>query len=206
MWDAFGGGNCGCGPCAAAIRHGLARRGFLRLAGAGAVGVALHPRGARAKGESGYQAMLLSCIDPRTQAPIADWMNRPERGSHALGLRGKYSQVTIAGAAVATVAPAFAGWRQTFWDNLDASIRLHGIRTLVAVDHGDCGALGIAYGADVLKDPEKELAAHQHDARQLRAELARQHPEIAFQAYLVRRDAHGAFTRWTTLVEGKEIA
>jgi carbonic anhydrase len=206
MRDTFAGGNCGCGPCAAAIRDGLARRGFLRLAAAGAAGIALAPHLARAKGSTGYKAMLLSCIDPRTQAPIADWMDRPEPNSHAIGLHGKYSQFTVAGAAVAAVAPAFAAWRQTFWDNLAASVQLHGIRTLVAVNHGDCGAVGIAYGENVLKDPEKELAAHEHDSRQLREELARRHPELAFQAYLVRRDTHGAFTRWTTLVAGKVIA
>ncbi len=49
--------------------------------------------------------MLLSCVDPRTQGPIADWMDQPVPDSHTIGLRGKYSQFTIAGAAVGVVAP-----------------------------------------------------------------------------------------------------
>lgn len=199
------GGDCGCGRCATAIREVLARRGFLRLVGVGAAGLVLSPHRARAKSSTGYQAMLLSCIDPRTQAPIASWMDRPEAGSHVVGLRGKYSQFTIAGAAVAVIAPAFAAWRQTFWDNLAASVQLHGIRTLLVVDHGDCGALRIAYGEDVLKNPQRELAAHEQDARLLHQELRKRHPELGFQAHLVRRDVHGAFTRWTTLVEGPAI-
>lgn len=210
MADGFTGGDCGCQGCGAVIRQGLARRGFLRLVSAGAAGIALAPPSHAKSGPgykaTSYKAMLLSCIDPRTQAPIAAWMDAPGSGSHEVGLRGKYSQFTIAGAAVGVVAPAFAGWRQTFWDNLDASIRLHGIRTLVAVDHGDCGALGIAYGKSVLKDPARELAAHEADARRLAQELARRHGDLGFQAHLVRRDAQGAFTRWTTLVDGPVIA
>lgn len=205
MEDAFS-DECCCGCCATAIREGMARRGFLRFVGAGAAGLALAPHLARAKSSTGYKAMLLSCMDPRTQAPIASWMDRPEAGSHAGGLRGKYSQFTIAGAAIAVVAPAFAAWRQTFWDNLAASIQLHRIGTLLAVDHGDCGALRIAYGEDMLNDPQKELAVHERDARVLQQELRKRHPELGFQAHFVRRDAHGAFTRWTTLVEGPVIA
>src|SRR6185369_7972766 len=105
--------------CHGAPLHGpgLQRRGFLRLAAATGVGLALAPVVGRAQG-TGYRAMLLSCVDPRTQAPIAAWMNAPAPGSHAIGLEGKYSQFTVAGAAVAVVAPAFAGWEKTFWDNI----------------------------------------------------------------------------------------
>lgn len=186
--------------------HGAARRGFLRLAVAGAAGLALAPVVGRAQSPSGYRAMLLSCVDPRTQAPIAGWMDQPQPASHTIGLRGLYSQFTIAGAAVAIAAPAFEGWRAAFWDNLGASIKLHGIRTLVSVDHGNCGAVGIAYGQRVLDDPALELAAHRADAKRLADELAVRHPDLAFQAWYVTRDDQKAFTRWQALVEGPVIS
>jgi carbonic anhydrase len=150
--------------------------------------------------------MLLSCVDPRTQTPIAAWMNAPAPGSHAIGLDGKYSQFTVAGAAVGVSAPAFAGWEATFWDNLGASIQLHGITALIAVDHGDCGALGIAYGQRVLHDPKLEWAAHLADARKLKEELEVRHPDLDYQAWFVDRDASGRFNQWKTLVAGPEIA
>ncbi len=50
--------------------------------------------------------MLLSCVDPRTQAPIVNWMNMPVADSHAGSLEANYSQFTIAGAAVGVVAPS----------------------------------------------------------------------------------------------------
>ena len=196
--------GCGCSTCLNQVHSGLARRGFLRFAAAGAL--ALAPIAARAQSSGGYRAMLLSCVDPRTQAPIAAWMDQPVPDSHTIGLRGKYSQVSLAGAAVAVVAPAFEKWHRTFWDNLGASIQLHGIRTLVAVDHASCGALGIAYGQRVLDDPKLEMAAHLADMKRLRDELAVRHPDVDLQGWFIGRDAQGAFTQWQSLVAGPVIS
>ena len=195
--------TCACHNIAS-HRHDVRRRGFLRLAAAAGVGVALPTVVGRAQ-SSGYRAMLLSCVDPRTQSPIAAWMDGPAPGSHAISLDGKYSQFTIAGAAVGVVAPAFEGWEKTFWDNLGASVQLHGITTLIAVDHGNCGALGIAYSAHVLDDPELELAAHLADAMRSKEELAYRHPDLDYQAWFVDRDPAGRFSKWKTLVAGPEI-
>lgn len=185
---------------------GFDRRGFLRFAAVGAVGLAGAPRIARAQTKSNYKAMLLSCVDPRTQAPIANWMNLPAPESHTDGLKGRYSQFTIAGAAVGVVAPAFKAWRETFWSNFGASIQLHQIKNLVVVDHSNCGALGIAYGQDVVNDPKLELEAHMVDVTELKRELAIRHPDIALQAWFVARDAAGDFTKWKSLIAGPVIS
>jgi len=192
--------------CHAASRpDALRRRGFLRLAGFAGVGFALAPVVGRAQGMD-YRAMLLSCVDPRTQTPIAGWMDAPAPGSHAIGLNGKYSQFTVAGAAVGVVAPAFIRWGATFWDNIGASIQLHGITNLIVVDHGNCGALGIAYGQRVLDDPKLEWAAHLADAKRLKEELELRHPDLDYQAWFIDRDAAGRFNQWKVLVAGPEIA
>lgn len=197
--------SCACRD-AAMLPPGFHRRGFLRLAAAGAAGLALAPRLARAQAANQYKAMLLSCVDPRTQAPIAGWMNKPVPDSHTVGLEGKYSQFTIAGAAVGVIAPAFAkAWSEAFWDNLGASIQLHRIENLVAVDHANCGALGIAYGQTVLNNPGLELKAHRVVVTELQRQLALRHPEMNFQAWYVARDASGRFTEWTNLIAGPVI-
>ena len=66
-------------------------------------------------------------------------------------------------------------------------MQLHGITALIAVDHGNCGALGIAYGQRVLDDPKLELAAHLADAKKLKEELAVRHPDLDYQAWFVDR-------------------
>ena len=73
------------------------------------------------------------------QEPVHDYLAKR-------GLTGKYSQFTFAGAAIGVVAPKFADWHKTFWDNLAASIELHNIKSVIAIDHRDCGAAKIAYG------------------------------------------------------------
>jgi hypothetical protein len=197
---------CACGAVHRSSQHrtGFGRRGLLGAVAAGAALVALRPVGLRAQSKE-YRAMLLSCVDPRTQAPIAGWMDRPAEGSHSIALTGLYSQFTIAGAGVGVTAPEFAGWRETFWANLGATISLHGIRTLVAVDHQSCGAVGIAYGERVLADPTLEKAAHLADAKALQQELSVRHPDLAFQSWYVSRDAGGAFNVWDVLVPGPVI-
>jgi hypothetical protein len=197
--------SCACTTCGDMIRQGLARRGFLGLLTASAASLALAPVAGLAQSTGGYKAMLLSCVDPRTQSPIADWMNMGVPDSHAGSLQGKYSQFTFAGAAVGAIAPAFAAWRETFWANLGASIQLHKIGNLLVVDHGNCGALGIAYGEEVLNNPQYELAAHLADTKALQQELSIRHPQLAFQAWFVDRDAAGAFNKWRVLVPGPPI-
>ena len=199
---------CGCASCGAAIRDGLARRGFVRLLSTSTAALAFTPLAstiAKSVGNPGYQAMLLSCIDPRTQQPIAAWMDSPAPDSHSMALTGLYSQFSIAGASGAVIAPAFNAWRQIFWDNLASSIQLHKINTLIAVDHGSCGAFGIAYGQEVLADPALELKTHMDTVTALQKEVAARHPQLNYQAHYISRDAQGAFTQWKVLVPGRII-
>ena len=143
----------GCG----ALRIG--RRGLLLGVGA----AALLPRFAVAASGK-YEAMILSCIDPRLQTPV-------RRYALDRGLIGQYSQFTIAGAAIGAVAPSFADWHKAFWDNLATTVELHEIKTVIAVDHRDCGAARIAYGEDSISTPEKENATHRAALAQFRKEV-----------------------------------
>src|ERR1700726_2210326 len=74
----------------------LDRRRFFELAGSAGL-LALSPSLSLAA-EGDYEAMLLSCIDPRMVAPVYKYMDRR-------ALTGQYSQLVIAGAAIAVVAP-----------------------------------------------------------------------------------------------------
>ena len=84
-----------------------------------------------------YQAMVLSCIDPRFQPIVFNYLKKRK-------LIGKYSSFTIAGSAIGVTAPKFRKWHKTFWDNLDVSIKLHKISRLIVINHEDCGAAKIA--------------------------------------------------------------
>ena len=84
-----------------------------------------------------YEAMVLSCIDPRFQTKVYKYLKNKK-------LIGKYSSFTIAGAGIGVTHNKFKKWHKTFWDNLDVSIKLHKISRLIVINHEDCGAAKIA--------------------------------------------------------------
>jgi hypothetical protein len=138
-----------------------------------------------AAADAAYDSLLLSCIDPRMVEPVFRYM-------HQRGLGGRYSQVVLAGAALGIQAPAFVAWRQTFWDNLDASVALHRITRVIAINHRDCGAARIAYGADSVATPEAEESLHQRVLTEFKAEVATRHPGLRVEGLLMGLD--GAVT------------
>ena len=81
--------------------------------------------------------MVLSCIDPRFQKKVYNYLKNKK-------LSGKYSLFTIAGSAIGVTNKKFKKWHKTFWDNLDISIKLHKISKLIVINHEDCGAAKIA--------------------------------------------------------------
>ena len=83
-----------------------------------------------------YKAMVLSCIDPRFQPKVFNYLKRKK-------LTGKYSSFTIAGAAIGVTHINFKKWQTTFIENLFTSIQLHKINRLIVINHKDCGAAKI---------------------------------------------------------------
>ena len=158
----------------------MTRRALLWKVGAVATTLSLRPFLARAA-SGDYEAMVLACIDPRMQGPVFDYLKKR-------GLTGQYSQFTIAGAAIGVVAPAFADWHKAFWDNVGASAELHNIKRVIVIDHRDCGAAKIAYGADSIATPERENATHRTALTEFRKQLAERAPKLAVETGLMALD------------------
>ncbi|MBM3596918.1 MAG: hypothetical protein FJX35_01790 [Alphaproteobacteria bacterium] len=150
----------------------LSRRRLLVL-GAGAALAGLIPvPGMAATGE--YEAMLVSCIDPRFVAEVHTYMG-------GRGMKGQYSQFVIAGGPAAIAAPAFADWHKAFWDNLAATIQLHNIKKVVGLTHRDCGAVKIAYGEAAVSDPAKETAKHKEILANFRTQVGQRQPKLGVE-------------------------
>ena len=128
--------------------------------------------------EGKYEAMVLGCIDPRMQQPVHRYTARR-------GLTGKYSQFVIAGAAIGVVAEPFKDWHKAFWDNLATSIQLHSIKRVIAIDHRDCGAAKIAYGADKVANPAIETETHRAAMTDFRKQVSQRHPELKVETGLM---------------------
>jgi carbonic anhydrase len=167
----------GCACCGDLL--GMNRRRFLQSA-AGAGLLAAVPRLVWAA-EGNYEAMVLSCIDPRFPEPTLNYMK-------GRGMLGTYSQFVIAGAAIGVVAPAFRDWQTAFWDNLAASIQLHRIPKVIAIDHRDCGAAKIAYGEPSVANRAIETQTHKAALMEFRKEVAVRQPKLEIETGLMALD------------------
>jgi carbonic anhydrase len=167
---------CGCGDF---VVRRFERRRFLLFAAAGSLAAGLPSLAAAASGE--YEAMALTCIDPRFQAPVFHYLSRR-------GLTGKYSQFTIAGAAAGVVAPTFTDWHKAFWDNLAASVQLHRIKKVIVIDHRDCGPVRIAYGEASIANKHSETRTHRAILAEFRKQLAERQPALIPETGLMDLD------------------
>lgn len=126
-------------------------------------------------------ALLLSCMDYRLMDDIEKYMS-------GRGLRDKYDHVVLAGASLGAVTDKYPAWNQTFWDHLDIAIKLHDIKTVIVMDHRDCGAYKVILGADSVKDGKTERDTHVVRLRQLKSAINTKHPKLAVEMLLMSLD------------------
>jgi carbonic anhydrase len=169
------GSSCVC--CSSLLSGGITRRGIMLGAAAGGAALALQPYFALAA-SGNYEAMVLSCIDPRMQEPVRRYLVGRK-------LTGQYSQFVIAGAAIGVVAEPFKDWHKAFWDNLEASIQLHNIKKVIAIDHRDCGAAKIAYGAEAVANAKIETETHRKAMVEFRKQVNERFPKLGVETGLM---------------------
>src|SRR5262249_86685 len=170
----------GCACCFDLLRGRFDRRRFLVVAVAPGLAAPALPSPLLAA-ESKAEAMVLSCIDPRFPELTLNYM----KGRDMLG---KYSQFIVAGASIGVVAPAFQDWHKAFWDNLAASIELHNISKVIAINHRDCGAAEIAYGKAKVADHEIETETHRAALAEFRKQATDRQPKLAVETGLMGLD------------------
>ena len=131
--------------------------------------------------KSKFEAMVLSCIDPRFQHLIHDHLKKKK-------LTGKYSAFTIAGAAIGVTHNKFKKWHKTFYDNLATSIQLHKIEKLIVINHIDCGAAQIANGKKEFSlFNEKKI--HKESFSKIKKQIKKRFPKLKVELNLISLDS-----------------
>lgn len=153
----------------------FSRRRLFGAAAIGLVGLAL-PGIAQAGGKA--QALVLNCMDFRLVDEGVQYFN-------ARGLRNNYDQVILAGASIGALGKLGPEWAATFWKHVDTAKSLHHIEKVIVVDHRDCGAYKIVFGADSIADKDVETALHRSQMILLREEVKRRHPDLGFEGALM---------------------
>ena len=124
-----------------------------------------------------YKAMVLSCIDPRFQPIVYNYLKRKK-------LNGKYSSFTIAGASLGVTATKFKRWHKTFWDNIDTSIKLHQIKKLIVINHRDCGAAKIINGNKEFSRIN-ETKIHKDSFKKIKKIFKKKYPKLSIELNII---------------------
>ena len=124
-----------------------------------------------------YQALVLSCIDPRFQPIVFNYLKKRK-------LTGRYSSFTIAGSAIGVTAFKFRKWHKTFWDNLETSIKLHKIKKLIVINHRDCGAAKIVNRKKKF-DSFNETKIHKNSFTKIKNKFKNKYPNLKIETILL---------------------
>ncbi len=127
-----------------------------------------------------YKAMVLSCIDPRFQPLVFNYLRKKN-------FLGSYSSFTIAGSALGITALKYKKWHKTFWENLDISIRLHKIKKLIVINHFDCGVAKILNKKKEFSH-SKETKIHKKSFVKLRKTFKKKYPKFKIEFILMSLD------------------
>ena len=127
--------------------------------------------------KSNYKAMVLSCIDPRFQPIVYNYLKKKK-------LIGKYSAFTIAGSALGVTANRFKKWHKVFWENFDTSVKLHNIKKLIVINHRDCGAAKIINGKKEFSTIN-ETKVHKTSFQKLKKIFKKRYPRLKLELKLV---------------------
>ena len=121
--------------------------------------------------------MVLSCIDPRFQSIVFNYLKKKK-------LNGKYSSFTIAGSAIGITANKFKRWHKVFWDNFDISIKLHNVKKLIVINHRDCGAAKIV---NKKKEFSKvnETTVHRNSFQKIKKIFRKKYPKLSIELKLI---------------------
>ena len=127
--------------------------------------------------KSNYKAMVLSCIDPRFQPIVYNYLRKKK-------LSGKYSSFTIAGSAVGVTANKFKRWHKIFWDNFETSVKLHNIKKRIVINHRDCGAAKIINGKKEFSDIN-ETKVHKNSFKKIKKIFRKKYPKLSIELKII---------------------
>lgn len=125
-----------------------------------------------------YEAMVLSCIDPRCQSKVRNLLKKKK-------LINKYSSFTIAGSAIGVTAKEFKSWHDVFWKNLDISVKIHNIKKLIVLNHSDCGVAKIVNGRKDFSI-KNERKIHEISFKKIKSKLLKKYPNFKIECKIIK--------------------
>ncbi|KKQ34679.1 MAG: hypothetical protein US50_C0040G0006 [Candidatus Nomurabacteria bacterium GW2011_GWB1_37_5] len=121
-------------------------------------------------------SLLISCID---------WRFWPKE---LLAIRkeiGDFDLLEIAGASKNIASPKHKADKHVVMENIEISIELHKIKTLILTNHLDCGAYG---GSKKFKSYEDELKFHKKELAKAKKIVSKKFPSLKIRKYFISKN------------------
>ncbi|MGL5034683.1 MAG: carbonic anhydrase [Microcystaceae cyanobacterium] len=167
---------CSCQSCLP-----ITRRSLLKTLGASLLFTPLMGKVLMAEAATHQaQALVLTCIDFRFVGWEQDFLQQQ--------FKGQYDLVSLAGASLALTGFPHAAEAETFWDQLELSRNLHQIKTVIIVDHQDCGAYANKIDSTLAQDPVREKQVHRQYLQQAGQAIQDRYPDLEIILYFLTLD------------------
>lgn len=95
------------------------------------------------------------------------------------GLGEDADLITRAGGVQDLVRPKNGGYKDSIIRDLNVSVKLHNAKTIVLLNHGDCGA----YASFGFQDKEDELKQHYADLNDAKDIIVKEFPEVEVKLF-----------------------
>lgn len=120
------------------------------------------------------EALVLTCVDFRFQEKLKEALQK-------LKIK-KYDLLALAGGAKNLASPTKAIYQKTVLDNIKLAVGLHKIKTMVLMNHIDCGAYG---GSGEHKNLRAEITFHKSELKKAEELIKKIFPDLKIKFQLL---------------------
>ena len=126
----------------------------------------------------GTDNLLLTCMDYRLTGHTQRYMKRRR-------LAGKFDHIVLAGASLGATCADVPEWGATFWAHLNTALSLHNIKTVILMDHTDCGAYKLFLKEQYPQKKKEQLPCHFETLKKLEAQILEKFPELKVEKHVM---------------------
>lgn len=124
--------------------------------------------------------LSLSCIDYRLFEATIELLRQDCQVD-------AFDHTILAGASLGFNQEEYPTWPITWIEHVDLAIKLHSIKTIVVIDHEDCGAYRLFY-PHLVDHPKCERALHIKNIKEFIRYVKNIYPEFQYRGYLLALD------------------
>lgn len=125
------------------------------------------------------QNLVINCLDFRLQESLVKFLT-------GLGLTNDYDLISVAGGALALARPREKRDRDFILEQIEITVKKHGINRVSIINHEDCGAYG---GSQAFASAAEEKEKHAKDLKLAKEVIGKKFSQIKIALYYAQKGA-----------------